>query len=87
MAGQPSLPLFKCPSCGALYQLVKAEAGSETVDHKIACRVCGGPFAAREGQYVLKYFLLRKGGRVDARLALQGSRQAKGGLSRPRRPR
>jgi predicted Zn finger-like uncharacterized protein len=87
--GDPrSLPHFKCPSCGALYQVVEAEAGPETVDHKITCRVCGGPLAAREGPCVLKYFLLRKGGRVDARHARQGSRQAKGGPpAAPRRPR
>ena len=90
MADPRSLPLFKCPSCGALYQVVKAEAGPETVDHKITCRVCSGPLAGREEKYVLKYFLLRKGGRLDprhARQARQGSRLEKGGRSRPRRPR
>jgi hypothetical protein len=80
MAGPRSLPLFKCPSCGAVYQVVKAEAGSGTVNHKITCRICSGPLAAREEQHVLKYFLLRKGGRR------QGSRQPKCGRSRPRRP-
>ena len=49
MADPRSPRLFKCSSCGALYQVVKAEGGPETVDHKITCRVCGGPFAAREG--------------------------------------
>ena len=87
MAHPRSLPLFKCPSCGALYQVVKAEAGSETVDHKITCRVCSGPLAAREEQHVLKYFLLRKGGRLDARLARQGSRSGKGDSAAPGRGR
>ena len=54
---------FKCPHCDALYQVVKAEAGPETIDGDIACRVCGGPLAARDGEFVLKYFLLRKAGR------------------------
>ena len=45
----------------ALYQVVKVEAGPETKDHEITCRVCGGPLAGREGKLVLKYFLLRKG--------------------------
>jgi hypothetical protein len=40
--------------------LVKAEAGPETVDLEVACSICRGPLVAREGQFVLKYFLLRK---------------------------
>ena len=27
---------------------------------EVACSVCSGPLAAREGQFVLKYILLRK---------------------------
>ena len=53
-------PFFRCPSCKALYQVVKAEAGPETVDLEVACSICSGPLVAREGQFVLKYFLLRK---------------------------
>ena len=53
-------PFFRCPSCKALYQVVKAEAGPETVDLEVACSICRGPLVAREGQFVLKYFLLRK---------------------------
>ena len=44
-----SVPLFRCKSCFALYQVVKTQAGPETVDPQIACRVCNGPLAAREG--------------------------------------
>ena len=29
---------FKCPNCGALYQVVKGEAGPETDDRQITCR-------------------------------------------------
>jgi predicted Zn finger-like uncharacterized protein len=54
---------FTCPNCKALYQVVKNEAGPETGNRDIACRVCGGPLAARDGKFVLKYFLLRKGTR------------------------
>ena len=54
---------FKCPHCDALYQVVKAEAGSEAVNGDIACRACRGPLAACDGEFVLKYFLLRKVGR------------------------
>ena len=51
---------FKCPSCDGLYQVVRAEAGPETRDGELACRVCGAPLAPRDGEFVLKYFLLRK---------------------------
>jgi hypothetical protein len=60
-----SAPLFRCKSCFALYEVVKAQASPETVDLQIACRVCNEPLAAREGQFVLKYFLLRKASRSD----------------------
>jgi transcription elongation factor Elf1 len=52
---------FTCPNCNALYQVVKVEAGPETDNREITCRVCGAPLAGREGNFVLKYFLLRKG--------------------------
>jgi hypothetical protein len=81
-----SVPLVHCSNCQALYQVVKAQAGPETVDLEIACRVCNGPLTAREGQFVLKYFLLREASRLDIRRAQQGSLRAKGGRSRPRRP-
>jgi DNA-directed RNA polymerase subunit RPC12/RpoP len=32
---------FKCPNCGALYQVAKVQAGPETVDRQISCRTCG----------------------------------------------
>ncbi len=65
MARPTTVQFFKCPSCDALYQVVKAEAGPETSDGKIPCRVCGAPLAARDGEFVLKYFLLRQGGRKE----------------------
>ena len=55
---------FTCPNCNALYELVKAEAGPETVDRELACRSCGAPLSGMEGKFILKYFLLRKAGRV-----------------------
>ena len=51
---------FNCPNCNALYQVVRAEPGPETIDGEIACLVCHGPLAGRDRQFVLKYFLLRK---------------------------
>jgi hypothetical protein len=55
---------FTCPNCNALYQLVKVEAGPDTTDREITCRACSAPLAARDGEFVLKYFLLRKGTRL-----------------------
>ena len=62
MAGgrPPSFNSFTCPNCGALYQLVKVDAGPESDNREITCRSCGGPLTGREGGLVLKYFLLRK---------------------------
>ena len=55
--------LFNCQSCDALYQVVKTEAGPETIDCDMECRVCGASLATRDGELVLKYFLLRKAAR------------------------
>jgi hypothetical protein len=82
-----SVPLVHCSNCQALYQVVKAQAGPETVDLEIACRVCNGPLTAREGQFVLKYCLLREASRLDIRRAARGFLRAKKGRSRPRRVR
>ena len=58
--GRPrAFDAFTCPSCEAFYQLVKVEAGPETADSEITCRVCSAPLAGRKGEFVLKYFLLR----------------------------
>ena len=51
---------LKCPRCNGLYQVIRAEAGPETRDDELACRVCGAPLAPRDGEFVLKYFLLRE---------------------------
>jgi predicted RNA-binding Zn-ribbon protein involved in translation (DUF1610 family) len=56
---------FICPNCNALYRMVRQEAGPETVDRQITCRACGAPLPSREGKFVLKYFLLRNGGRIQ----------------------
>jgi hypothetical protein len=50
-----------------LYQLIKADAGPETIDRSVPCRSCDQPLAGREGKFVLKYFLLRNAGRVRRR--------------------
>jgi len=50
-----------------MYQVITEEAGPETVYSEITCNACGGPLPNREGKYVLKYFLLRKGARFQQR--------------------
>ena len=58
--GRPSsFNSFPCSNCKALYHIVKAEAGPETVFQEVPCRVCGEPLVGRERNFVLKYFLLR----------------------------
>jgi predicted Zn finger-like uncharacterized protein len=68
MVGRSSFKSFTCPNCQALYQVVKVEAGPESVFQEVPCRVCGALFPGREGNFVLKYFMLRK--------ALKKSRRA-----------
>ena len=60
VAAQPSS--FRCSNCNALYQVVKVEAGPDTVDRGITCRCCEAPLIDREGNLVIKYFLLAAGG-------------------------
>jgi predicted Zn finger-like uncharacterized protein len=66
---------FTCPNCNALYQVVRHEAGPETVNHEITCRACGSPFPARDGRFVLKYFVLRKGGLIQGAARAAEGRQ------------
>ena len=62
MAGRPRAS-FTCPNCQALYDLVKVEAGPETTLREVTCLSCGRPLSAREGKFVLKYFMLREASR------------------------
>jgi hypothetical protein len=48
---------FNCPNRNALYQIIKVETGSESVDHEVTWRACDGPFSGREGKFALNYFL------------------------------
>jgi hypothetical protein len=42
---------FKCPNCKALYQVVRVEAGPETTDREITCKVCGSPLVGQEDKF------------------------------------
>jgi predicted Zn finger-like uncharacterized protein len=61
MPNAGSLPPFDCPNCQAVYRVVEAESGPETIDGDVSCRRCGGFLPGRKGQYVLKYFYIRGG--------------------------
>jgi transcription elongation factor Elf1 len=54
---------FSCPHCRALYHVVKTEARSETTKSELICVSCGGPLRTREGNSILRYFLLRNAAR------------------------
>jgi predicted Zn finger-like uncharacterized protein len=60
VGGGPTVKMFTCPNCRALYQVVKVERGLETVDREVACLSCGAALPSREGDFVLKHFMLRK---------------------------
>jgi len=58
MLNAPAAP-FKCPNCGALYEVVRVEAAPAN-DREITCRACGGRLPGREGALILKYFLIAR---------------------------
>jgi predicted RNA-binding Zn-ribbon protein involved in translation (DUF1610 family) len=49
---------FRCPNCGAAYQLVRVDIGSKLTDREIACIACGAPLSARDGNFARKYFFV-----------------------------
>jgi hypothetical protein len=53
---------FNCPSCKEPYHVIRVAAGPESKDYGVYCLGCGGALAARDGGYVLKYFLVRRSG-------------------------
>ena len=50
--------LFICPNCNAQYKLVRADAYHAASYCQIECYHCGGPLNGRDGQFILKYFLV-----------------------------
>jgi predicted Zn finger-like uncharacterized protein len=61
MPNAGSVPLLDCPTCQAVYRVVEAESGPETIDGDVPCRRCGGFLPGRKGEYILKYFYIRGG--------------------------
>ena len=71
---------FNCPNCGAKYKVVEVEAPSATAD--LTCVSCGDPLPARDGGFLLKYFLVqrprRPAGRTDVLARTVPSQQPTG---------
>ena len=52
--------LINCsPNCNVEYRLVRAEARPKSSYGQIECYHCGGPLNGREGQFILKYLLVK----------------------------
>jgi hypothetical protein len=51
---------FVCPGCGSGYKVVRAKADADLPHRLIYCRVCKQPLAAIDGEFVVKYFLVRR---------------------------
>ena len=49
---------FACPQCESRYKLIREKAGLRTSNRPVRCRVCGHVLASREGEDILKYFLI-----------------------------
>jgi hypothetical protein len=51
--------LFHCPTCAAKYEVVGFEAApGPTTEREVTCLCCGGSLHAREGNFVVTYFLI-----------------------------
>jgi predicted Zn finger-like uncharacterized protein len=57
-------PFIECPNCEVRYHIVKIKVGAAAAGRQITCRGCGAPLPGRDGNFVIKYFPLRKPGRA-----------------------
>jgi transcription elongation factor Elf1 len=64
---------FVCPECGSGYKVVRVKADADLPYRLIYCRVCKHPLTAMEGEFVLKYFLVRRASDSPRKKAPQGS--------------
>jgi hypothetical protein len=55
---------YKCPNCAALYQLIKSQVGPRD-NPQTSCGACSGELPARDGEFALKYFMLREAARTQ----------------------
>jgi hypothetical protein len=64
---------FVCPECGSGYKVVRVKADADLPYRLIYCRVCKHPLTAMDGEFVLKYFLVRRATDSPRKKAPQGS--------------
>ena len=48
---------FKCPTCDALYQVVKINAGQEAIGRETTCQVFGAQFPAQQGKLISNIYI------------------------------
>jgi len=47
---------FRCPTCGAEYQVDRVEAApTHKREVQVVCVECGGPLRNRDGKFILRY--------------------------------
>jgi predicted Zn finger-like uncharacterized protein len=51
---------FTCPQCGAEYKVVRMSPQSVLAAQTVKCLHCPAEFMARNGDLILKYFLLKR---------------------------
>jgi hypothetical protein len=51
---------FVCPGCQARYKLVRVRSEARSRGFPLHCKVCKQPLAAKDGEDVLKYFLISR---------------------------
>ena len=51
---------FACPECEARYKVVRVRSQSPAPATTVQCLVCRHPFAAANGEDILKYFLVSR---------------------------
>lgn len=51
---------FTYSQCGAHYKVVRVKAESQSFDRLLHCKVCKQQLAARDGEDILKYFLISR---------------------------
>jgi hypothetical protein len=58
MVNQSHAEHFSCRNCNAKYLLIRVESEPDPSHGGIECHHCGAPLNGREGQFILKYFLI-----------------------------
>ena len=51
---------FECPSCLALYKVVRVSSDPQAAYHLLHCKICKQPLASTHEGNILKYFLVRR---------------------------